>query len=202
MNKKIIAIAAVAVLSGLAVVSCGNDVAQDSEVSVALPKVTAAQDEKATTQSGETTKKDSKTTTAAVVSGSEDKTSKDEDTTKDTETTAADSTEPTEAPTTEQQKTEAPTTEQPTEPTPVVTPGRSDLSFGYGSLLGGASGTVSSLGTPNSTATASGCLTNGADQKIYYYNAITLLCYESGGTEYIYDIKVTGQGYQDRKLAR
>lgn len=198
MNKKIIAIAAIAVLSGLAAVSCGKDVGDDSEVSVALPKVTVTQDEKATTQSGETTKANSKTT-AVVVSGSEDKTSKEDGETKNTETTAAEDGETkTDGDTSANtggdapQVVETPTEQQTEAPAPAA---NSAYSFGYGDLL--STSAISALGTPNyKSDPVKGCIPNGAAQITYQYSGVDVISYVlDDGSEYIYDIVVKSSSY-------
>ena len=184
MKKEIIAIAAIAVISGMALASCGREVDQDS-VSVALPKVTVASGEQTTTTTGSTTTGTNTTTTTASGTGSTTTTTETDEEDKDTETTTTATTkDDDDVPTIE-------STEKPTE-APAYVAGRTDLSFGYGKILAGASGVTSSLGTPNDTAEAKGCLAGGLDEKIYYYNGVTVYCYISGGAEYIYDIDVSG----------
>lgn len=182
MKKEIIAIAAVAVISGMALASCGREVQQDT-VTVDLPKVTAASDEQTTTTTGETTTGTNTTTTTA--SGSTTTTTETDEEDNDTETTTtATAKEDDDVPTIEP-------TEKPTE-APAYVAGRTDLSFGYGNIMSAASGVISSLGTPNDTKEAKGCFAGGLDEKIYYYNSVTVYCYISGATEYIYDIDVSG----------
>lgn len=74
----------------------------------------------------------------------------------------------------------------------------SDLTFSGTSLLGDASGLIGSLGAASDVAKAQGCLSNGADMKIYYYSGLEVSCYVSGGSEYVYDITITG-GYSTPK---
>ena len=217
MKRKIALIAALAVIGAASAVSCGHDVSVDENVSVGLPEMTVASDEQAdNTQEAETTKasnedkskKDSEETTTAtkesgkatgvVLTASNTKPAADSNKTQAAATEKKQET-PTEAPA----PTEAPTeaqTEAPTEaPTAAPQPGRTDLTFSFGDLLGNASGIVSSLGTPNDTVEATGCLSNGADQKIYKYNNAEVHCYVQGGAEYIYSIKVSGGDFSTDK---
>ena len=166
MKKEIIAIAAIALISTMAAVSCGKDVEQDS-VSVALPKVVVVSG----TGTGSTTStkadgedKDTETTTAT----------KDEDDTPVIE--------PTEKP-----------TEAPTEaPAPAA---NSAYSFGYGDLLStsaiSALGTPNYKSDP-----VKGCIPNGAAQITYQYSGVDVISYVlDDGSEYIYDIVVKSSSY-------
>lgn len=92
---------------------------------------------------------------------------------------------------------EAPT-EEPAAPAAVGSFDNSDLSFNGGSLLGDASGLVGAMGAPSSVDEAAGCLSNGADQKIYHFGGVDVSCYVQDGAEYIYDITITG-GYTTSK---
>ena len=193
MKKEIIAIAAIALISTMAAVSCGKDVEQDS-VSVALPKVTVASGEQTTTKgTGTGTATTTKTTATAVVvsgtgTGSTTSTKADGEE-KDTETTTAtkdeDDTpviEPTEKP-----------TEAPTEaPAPAA---NSAYSFGYGDLL--STSAISALGTPNyKSDPVKGCIPNGAAQITYQYSGVDVISYVlDDGSEYIYDIVVKSSSY-------
>lgn len=74
----------------------------------------------------------------------------------------------------------------------------SDLSFNGASLLGDASGLISSLGAASSVDEAESCLNNGADMKIYHYPGLDVSCYIDGESEIIFDITITG-GYSTPK---
>lgn len=199
MNKKIIAIAAIAVLSGLAAVSCGKDVGDDSEVSVALPKVTVAQDEKATTQSGETTKANSKTT-AVVVSGSGENSSKEEDTTKNTETTAAEDGETkTDGDTNantggdEPQVVETPTEQQTEAP---AAQSLNKTVFGINDL---SQAITSVISNPDIPETVPACIPKGDEggtvYRYKYGSDLSFDCYSSGGVKCIANIYIYSSNY-------
>lgn len=92
-----------------------------------------------------------------------------------------------------------PPTEAPTEaPVAVGSFDSSDLSFNGGALLGDASGLIGAMGAASSVDEAAGCLSNGADQKIYHFGGVDVSCYVQDGAEYIYDITITG-GYTTSK---
>ena len=190
MKKEIIAIAAIALISTMAAVSCGKDVEQDS-VSVALPKVTVASGEQTTTKgTGTGTATTTKTTaTAVVVSGTGSTTTDADDDEKDTETTTATKDED-DTPVIEP-------TEKPTE-APTEAPARaanSAYSFGYGDLL--STSAISALGTPNyKSDPVKGCIPNGAAQITYQYSGVDVISYVlDDGSEYIYDIVVKSSSY-------
>ena len=198
MKKHIIFFAALAMAGALVLASCGHDETEDS-VTVDLPDITVASDE----QADETTVSAAETTTKSVTTSA--KTTDGKTTTTATAVISGggivgggNQREPSE------DATEAPAFENPTEapipPTdpPVQNPVQTTpkpVSFSYNSLLSNASDTISALGAPNDTIFAAGCLSNGADQKIYKYNDIEISCYVLGGVEYIYDITITGGNY-------
>ena len=190
MKKEIIAIAAIALISTMAAVSCGKDVEQDS-VSVALPKVTVASVEQTTTKgTGTGTATTTKTTaTAVVVSGTGSTTTDADDDEKDTETTTATKDED-DTPVIEP-------TEKPTEaPTEAHAPAaNSAYSFGYGDLL--STSAISALGTPNyKSDPVKGCIPNGAAQITYQYSGVDVISYVlDDGSEYIDDIVVKSSSY-------
>lgn len=183
MKKEIIAIAAIAIISGMALASCGKDVEQDS-VTVDLPKVTLASGEQTTTTTGATTT-GTNTTATAVTGASTSTTETDEDPDeKDTETT-----------TVAKDDDDVPTIEPPTEkqteaPAPVV---NSAYSFGYGDLLSGSA--ISALGTPNYKGTSPACTTSGSDITVYEYNGVTIQSFDNGGSEAICSIIITSNNY-------
>lgn len=191
MKKNIIFFATLAMAGALVLSSCGKDEAEDS-VSIDLPEMTVAADE------------ESVTTTAGTETTTKSATTATKNTEPKTTTTATAiigggivvGGEPGGA---SQDPTEAPNFEQPTEaPIPTTAPIQvtpKPVSFSYSSLLSNASNTVAALGAPNDTIYAQGCLSNGADQKIYKYNGIEISCYVMDGVEYIYDITITGGSY-------
>jgi len=92
------------------------------------------------------------------------------------------------------------------ENTPVQTPAQtvgtfsnSDLSFSGSSLLGDASGIISSMGAASSIDEAPSCLSNGADVKVYHYPGLDVSCYIDGGSEIVYEISISGSGYSTPK---
>ena len=185
MKKEIIAIAAVAVISGMALASSGSDVQQDS-VSVTLPKVTVASGEQATTTTGTgtTTTADTKTT-ATTTSTSGSKTTASDDDEKDTETTTVE----------KQDKTEedAPVIEPTEKATEAPQTVASAYSFGFGDLMSGAA--LSSLGAPNYTGVSPACTTSGSDIKVYEYNGLTVQTFDNGGSEAICTITIKSNNY-------
>lgn len=184
MKKEIIAIAAVAMLSGMAFASCGSDVQEDS-VSVALPKVTVASGEQTTTSTGTTTTADTKTT-ATAVSASTSKTTDSDDDGKETETTTVEKEEKTEdVPIIEP-------TEKPTE-APAQTPVSSAYSFGFSDLMSGSA--LSALGSPNYTGVSPACTTSGSDITVYEYNGLTVQTFDNGGSEAICSITIKSDNY-------
>lgn len=192
MKKNIIFFTALTLAGALVLASCGQDETEDS-VTIGLPEMTVASDEESatTTSSAETTAKSTATTTT--------KTSEEGTTTTATAIIAGGITVGGNQGGASEDPTEAPTFENPTEaPIPTTAPiqvAPKPVSFSYNTLLSNASSTISSLGAPNDTVYAQGCLSNGADQKIYYYNGVEISCYVLDGVEYIYDITITGGNY-------
>ena len=194
MKKDIIAIAAIALISGAVLASCGKDVEQDS-VSVALPKVTVASGEQTTTGTGTgtgTTGTNTSTTastkvTAVVVSGTGATTTKADDD-KDTETTTATKDEddtpvvkPTEKP------TEAPT-EAPKATGTGVSPSYLDQSF---------DSFAAAYGTDYYESKVPSCIPKGdeSDMYVYEYTGMKVQCYSNGGVKYVASIHIDGSNY-------
>lgn len=208
MNSKITALLAAAALCAATAVSCGKDETSSSDVVLDINN--------STTSSSETTtaEKEKTTTTIAV-------TTKDA---KKTTTTASDSKKPAITTTVvvdnnndepddndnqggDDQSYDDPQHDEPQNNQPDPEPqqpqegsfSNSDLNFNGTALLGNADGLISSLGNPNDVVEAPGCLSNGADQKIYYYSGIDVSCYVMNGSETVYDITISGTGYSTSK---
>lgn len=177
MNFKKNIVAAAAVVCAVSAVSCGKKVEGDgssvvlnisttSSVSTEAVSSTEASTEKTTEASSEKTTESSAETTAVA-------------------TTV---------------KTEAATSAAPVETTaavPPVTEPPKPQGFAFDiSVLGkDADPYVTKLGTPIDVQTAPGCLSNGADQKVYIFDGVVLSCYIQDSTEYIYDITITSNKY-------
>jgi len=191
MKKEIIAIAAIALISTMAAVSCGKDVEQDS-VSVALPKVTVASGEQTTTKgTGTGTATTTKTTaTAVVVSGTGSTTTDADDDEKDTETTTATKDED-DTPTIEP-------TEKPTE-APTEAPAAQSLNktvFGIGDLGQQITSVISNPDLP--TPLPGACISKGDEPEVsrYYYGQDLFFdCYSSGGAKYIANVYIKSSNY-------
>lgn len=185
MKKEIIAIAAVAVISGMTLASCGREVEQDS-VSVALPKVTVASGEQATTTTGETTT-GTKTTGTAVTGATTTTTATDDDDDTETTTTAEKEDETDETPVVEptEKATEAPAVQQ-------------IASFGTGNLDQSISTITDTLGNVIYTTADADCIPKGDGENklyIYEYSGIKFECYANNGSHCIYNIIITGSNY-------
>lgn len=193
MKKKSTAIFVFMAILALSAVSCGNEPAEESSVTLDLPVATTTTAESETdTEAEETTE----TTTEKTTKTKETKTTAKsaETTTEAVETTTESATETTAEPTTEthvETTTEAPATEPPTDALPVV----SNVQFSMDMLKNNADGVISSLDNPVDIQSAQGCLSNGADQKIYVYEGLTVKCYVMDGTEYIYEIDIISENY-------
>lgn len=177
MNFRRIIAAAAAVICAAGAVSCGKKVDDGGDsVVLNMGTTTAAPTEENTTSATE-----GNTTTEALTEASSEETASSETTEAQTETTTT----VTETETTTQEPTEAVT--EPLAP--------AQLSFSMADLGKDAASFVAALGTPLDVQTAAGCLSNGADQKIYSYSGLDLSCYILDGKEYIYDITITGTGF-------
>lgn len=182
MNFKRTIAAVAAVMCAVCTVSCGKKV-EDGGDSVVLEMgtTTAAVTEEPTTTSAEGNTAAEASTEASTEASSEETSASSTTTEAETETTTT----VTETETTTQAPTEAPT----------EAPAPASLSFSMSDLGKDAASFVAALGTPADVQTAAGCLSNGADQKIYFYSGLDLSCYVLDGKEYIYDITITGTGF-------
>lgn len=206
MKRNISALIASAVICSMTAVSCGNDETKESSVNLDLPVVTTQAEESGTVETSteavaETTgkstdkkEKASETSTTAETTV-EAKTTADES----SETTVAeeDGEAPTEAPP-EAVNTDPPPAELQTEPpteAPTDPPAPQTVQFSMDNLDSDAGGIISALGDALDVQYAQGCLSNGADQKIYFYDGLTLNCYVMDGAEYIYQIEIKSSNY-------
>lgn len=205
MKKNFSSIIAIAVICAMSAVSCGNDKTEESSVTLDLPVVTTQAEESGTS---ETTENTAETTTENTTSKEEktSETSTSAETTEETETTTEVSSEtataeesseaPTEAPA--EEITDPPADEPQTEPptdAPIDPPAPQTVQFSMDNLNNNVSGIVSALGDALDVQYAQGCLSNGADQKIYVYDGLTLNCYVMDGAEYIYQIEIKNSNY-------
>lgn len=169
MNFKRTIAAAAALICAASAVSCGKKVEEDgSSVALSMGTTTSASTE-------------AENTTAAS-------TEKAAETSAETTTASAEET------TTAVTATEAAATAAPPETTAVVpteAPKPQGVTFSAADLGQNAAQYISDLGTPIDVQTAQGCLSNGADQKIYTFDGVVLSCYVQNGAEYIYDITIT-----------
>lgn len=178
-NRTIAAVAAV--MCAVCAVSCGKKVEDGGDSVVLDMGTTTAATEENTTTSAEGNTAAEASTEASTEASSEETSASATTTEAETETTTT----VTETETATQAPTEAPTEA----PTPA------SLSFSMSDLGKDAASFVAALGTPFDVQTAAGCLSNGADQKIYFYDGLDLSCYVLDGTEYIYDITFTSSKY-------
>lgn len=206
MNFKITALAAAAALCVVSAVSCGKDAKTSSDVVLDINNGTTASEETSATSENE-----EKTTTTAVTTKEAKKTTATTSSNKTVTTTAVDTDNKDDEPdeNDEPQEDDSPSYDDPQQdepqndqPDPEPQGGSysdSDLNFNGTSLLSNADGLISSLGTPNDILEAPGCLSNGADQKIYQYSGVEVSCYVMNGSEVVYDIMITGSGYSTSK---
>lgn len=193
MKNKFAILAFIAVISAFSVVSCGNDAPDESSVTLDLPVVTTEAVETETNTEVNTTAKTTAKTT--VIS---------ETTADTTEVTMAVVTEVVTEETTEapaEQVTEPPVIDEPavteppaTEP-PATEPPVEQVKFSMDNLKNSAVDIVASLGDALDIQNATGCLQNGADQRIYVYDGLSLSCYMDGDTPYIYQIMIKNSSY-------
>lgn len=191
MKNKFAIFAFVAV--AFSVVSCGKDAPEESSVTLDLPVVTTEAVETETNTEVNTTAKTTAKTT--VIS---------ETTADTTEVTMAVVTEVVTEETTEapaEQVTEPPVIDEPavteppaTEP-PATEPPVEQVKFSMDNLKNSAVDIVASLGDALDIQNATGCLQNGADQRIYVYDGLSLSCYMDGDTPYIYQIMIKNSSY-------
>ncbi|MDE5854220.1 MAG: hypothetical protein K2H19_04065 [Ruminococcus sp.] len=206
MRKNFSILVTIAVICAMSAVSCGNDKTEESSVTLDLPVVTTQAEESETSETTETT---AKATTEKTTSKKEEtsETSTSAETTKETKTTTEVSSETTTAEESDEPATEPPAEDitdppadepQQTEPpvdTPTDFPAPQTVQFSIDNLNSDAGGIISALGDALDVQYAQGCLSNGADQKIYVYDGLTLNCYVMDGVEYIYQIEIKNSNY-------
>lgn len=205
MNKKIMAVLAFTMAFSL--VSCGSDAPDESSVNLDFPVVTTidteTDEEQSTTETAEQDSSDSSETSTSSTNASTSAES-----TKTTETTVSEEEYTTEEPqeqvienTTEElsepdpepdsNPEPEPTSEPEPEPAQPEPPAPTAVNFSLDNLGSNAADIIASLGEADDILEAVGCLSNGADQKVYTYDGLRVLCYIIDGTEYIYEIDIT-----------
>lgn len=209
MNSKITALLAAAALCAATAVSCGKDETSSSDVVLDINNSTTSSSETTTTA-----EKDEATTTTAVTTKDAKKTTTTTSGSKKPATTTTavadndnDKPDDNDNQGGDDQSYDEPQQDEPQNNQPDPEPqqpqegsfSNSDLNFNGTALLGNADGLISSLGNPNDVVEAPGCLSNGADQKIYYYSGIDVSCYVMNGSETVYDITISGAGYSTPK---
>lgn len=210
MNSKITALLAAAALCAVTAVSCGKDETSSSDVVLDINNSTTSSSETTTTA-----EKDEAATTTAVTTKDAKKTTTTTSGSKKpaTTTTAVADNNNNDEPDDndnqggDDQSYDEPQQDEPQNDQPEPEPqqpqegsfSNSDLNFNGTALLGNADGLIASLGNPNDVLEAPGCLSNGADQKIYYYSGIDVSCYVMNGSETVYDITISGAGYSTPK---
>lgn len=216
MKKNYSLIILTAVICAFSAVSCGNDKTEESSVSLDLPVVTteAKETESAESEAAEENTSETETVTTDVSTSKEEKTSETSATAETTEknetvtekvTESAAEPEVTDEPAAEPQPdnvTEPPVIDvdepqqaEPPADVPADPPAPQSVQFSMDNLNSDASGIISALGNALDVQSATGCLSNGADQKIYTYDGLILSCYVIDGAEYIYSIEITSGSY-------
>lgn len=197
MKNKSAMFAVIMAVSILSAVSCGNEkLPSESSVTLDLPAVTTELEESGTepaTESATEKTTAEKTTTVSVTSAESSTTVTTETATEaiTDEITEAPTEEVTEPPADEVIVTEPPETEPPATEPPVV----QQVQFSLDNLDNSAVDIVAFLGDAIDIQNATGCLSNGADQRIYIYDGVKLSCYMNGDTPYIYEITITNDNY-------
>lgn len=195
MKNKFAVLAFIAV--ALSAVSCGNDTPDESSVTLDLPVVTteATEDTETTTEADVTTAVTVKTTviseTTAETTEVTTETVTEAVTEEVTEAPAEQATEPVVVVDEPTDVDEIPATEPPATEPPVI----DMVKFSINDLSGGATDIVNTLGEPLDVMDATGCLSNGADQRIYTYDGLQISCYIQDDTPYIYQIMITNSNY-------
>lgn len=223
MDSKALLIAA-ATLLALSAVSCGKDDTEESSVSISISEEktteTAEESTEETTTVSGTETATTTSTTSTDASGTAT-TSVSTDTTDTATTTTTSTSQPEE--TTQQVQNEQPENnnddnnndnqddsdnnqqDNNNNDNNNGNGGQSDnnqqkeVKFNINHLLSNASDIVSNLGTPDYEGGGASCLTNGHDDKIYQYDGLEIQCYIDGDIEYIFQITITGGGYQTDK---
>lgn len=196
MKAKITAVLLIAALGASFITACGTVDSADG-TSSPVADTTAAD-----TSADDTTSTDKTEASTEITS--------EEKTTAEADTTASNKDNSGENPTKALDTATQPDPEQPKETAPAETPtdapaankgsfSHNDMIFLYGNaeaaLFSEASGLVSALGTPSDVMEAPGCLSNGADQKIYSYSGLKISTYVLNGQEFVYDIEITSSAY-------
>lgn len=191
--KKTAAILAAMTVIAAAAFSCGKEEADTEKPDLPeLPGVTTSAEEDAT---------ENVTTEAATSAKTEKPTEKateasQPETATEAETTDQPSDEPVDEPDQPSDKP-APEPDQPSdEPSPEPDQSSvSGISLDYGVLDRTLSDLTAIYGEPQSSEVVQGCLSNGADQKICYYDGMTVYCYIAGDGDHIYDVTIDGGSY-------
>lgn len=197
MKNKFAMFAVIMAVSVFSAVSCGNEkLPSESSVTLDLPKITTESTEPETefvTESATEKTTAEKTTVVSATSAESSTTVITETATEAVteEVTEAPAEEVTEPPADEVTVTEPPETEPPATEPPVV----QQVYFSLDNLDNSAADIVAFLGDAIDIQNATGCLSNGADQRIYIYDGLKLSCYMNGDTPYIYEITITNGNY-------
>lgn len=197
MRNKFAIFAVIMAFSAFSAVSCGNEkLPSESSVTLDLPVVTteSAESETEPATESETEKTTTEKTTATSAISTESSTTVANEVTTEAvteEVTEAPSEEVTEPPADEVIVTEPPETEPPATEPPVI----QQVQFSLDNLDNSAVDIVESLGDTLDVQNVTGCLSNGADQRIYIYDGLRISCYMNGDTPYIYEIDITNGDY-------
>ncbi|MCM1530062.1 MAG: hypothetical protein NC093_08730 [Alistipes sp.] len=187
MKKTAAILAAMAVITAAAF-SCGKEEADTEKPE--LPELPGV-----TTSAGEETT-ETVTTEAATADKTEKPTEK-----------ATESTEPVTEAVTEADEVDEPSDEPDDEPSdepdqpynePSPEPDQPDaggVPMDYSVLDRNFSDFTSVYGEPQSSEVVQGCLSNGADQRVCYYDGMTVFCYIAGDGDRIYDVTIENGGY-------
>lgn len=198
MKNKFAILAFIAVISAFSAVSCGNDAPDESSVTLDLPVLTteSTEDTEATTEVRTTAETTVKTTVISETTADTTEVTTKTATETVTESVTAEVTEaPAEKITEPPVVDEPPVTEPPATEPPATEPPVEQVKFGIDNLKNSAVDIVASLGDALDVQNATGCLSNGADQRIYIYDGLSLSCYMDGDTPYIYQIMITNGNY-------
>ena len=205
--KKSALFAFIIVLTAFSAISCGNEPDSDSSVTIDLPGVTTESESESEPEtesdSDSETTTDTESTSEQTTSGKSTKTTA-VSTEIRTKTTKEVATEKVTEPEQQQEVTEAPPVETPeppvdeqpqTEPPATEPPVVQQVQFSIDNLDNSAVDIVTALGDAVDVQNATGCLANGADQRIYIYDGLQISCYMNGDTPYIYEIDITNSNY-------
>lgn len=183
MKKTAAILAAMGVITAAAF-SCGKEEADTEKPELPeLPGVTTSAEE--VTEA---------VTTETATAGAEEKPTED---TTEPETEAPTEAEVTDEPVNEPDNDPANEPDQPVDD-PVDEPDQpavSGVSLDYSVLDRKYSDFTAIYGEPHSSEVVQGCLSNGADQKVCYYDGMTVLCYIAGDGDHIYDVTIDSGSY-------